>query len=79
MWNTNVNGVVNVSQIVVEDMIARGRGGCIINVSSQVRHMTIILSNLFCMHFSNTAHFSWITLSELETVYFVGSTLFGSG
>jgi len=33
-WNTNVRAVISVSQIVVEDMIQRGNGGCIINISS---------------------------------------------
>ena len=36
MFNANVKQVINVTQVVVTKMMAEGRGGSIVNVSSQV-------------------------------------------
>ncbi len=68
MWNTNVKGVINVSQLVVEDMIGRGRGGCIINVSSVVSWYFYPFKS-FCMHFIsqrilNRNKLDWFLLSS---------------
>lgn len=42
----NVNGVVNVSQVVAKGMIERGNGGCIINVSSLVKKTSFLFLSL---------------------------------
>ena len=36
MFNANVKQVINVTQVVVSKMMAEGRPGSIVNVSSQV-------------------------------------------
>ena len=37
MFNANVKQVINVSQVVASKMIAEGKKGSIVNVSSQVK------------------------------------------
>jgi len=41
----NLKAVMNVSQIVAEGMIARGKGGSIVNVSSMVRNKLFLRNN----------------------------------
>ena len=37
----NVKAVINVSQIIAQDIIDRGQGGCIINMSSLVSQFNL--------------------------------------
>ena len=45
LFNANVKQVINVTQIVASKMIEDGRGGSIVNVSSQVRQIYNIQLN----------------------------------
>lgn len=47
-FDVNVKSIVNVSQVVVENMIARNITGSIVNVSSQASHSAIKDHAIYC-------------------------------
>lgn len=45
MFEVNVKAVINVSQVVAKGMIKQGRGGSIVNISSQASKVNCLLYN----------------------------------
>ncbi|XP_046736950.1 L-xylulose reductase-like [Diprion similis] len=48
LFNTNLKSVVNVSQVAVKSMIAGGKGGSIVNVSSQASKVALKDHAVYC-------------------------------
>merc|ERR1719367_2049102 len=48
MFNSNVKQVINVTQVVVTKMMAEGRGGSIVNVSSQASQAALADHTVYC-------------------------------